>query len=288
MTGVFCGCELTERIGLAILQVSEDQKMKGNTAMKNNIMVVLEYDGTRYDGWQKQGNTDNTIQGKLEMILSRWAGEPVEIHGAGRTDAGVHARGQRANFHIDKKLCPDGKTAKEYLNKYLPEDIRVLQAQKVTDRFHSRLSAKRKTYVYYVETAEKKPVFDRKYVYGLGKKPDVERMRRSAEVLVGSHDFKSFCYNRKMKKSTVRNLEQIDILEEGTRIIFRYRGDGFLYHMVRIITGTLLEVGLSQREPEEMEVVLAAEDRSAAGATAPPEGLFLVSVEYECNKGENR
>lgn len=249
--------------------------------MKHNIKLILEYDGSRYDGWQKQGNTDNTIQGKLESILSRWAGELVEVHGSGRTDAGVHARGQVANFHVEKGVCPDVKMAMEYLNRYLPEDIRVLSAEVVDGRFHSRLLATSKTYAYVVETAEKKSVFERKYVCGLGEKPDVEAMRQAAGYLVGEHDFKSFCSNKKMKKSTVRRLDSIEIREDGTKLILLYTGNGFLYNMVRILTGTLLEVGLGKRKPEEMMEILAAKNREAAGVTAPPEGLFLVRVEYE-------
>ena len=252
--------------------------------MKKNVKLILEYDGTRYDGWQKQGNTDNTIQGKLESVLSRWAGEPVEIHGSGRTDAGVHAKAQAANFHIDSKICPTAEAAREYLNRYLPEDIRVLEAEEVSERFHSRLSAVKKTYTYYVETAEKKNVFERRYVYGLGMEPDVEAMEQAARYLIGEHDFKSFCSNRRMKKSTVRTLEEIRIRKEGTKLVFVYTGNGFLYNMVRILTGTLLEVGIGERRPEDMIKILEAENREAAGRTVPPEGLFLTRVEYDMQK----
>ncbi len=248
--------------------------------MKKNILLVMEYDGTRYDGWQKQGNTGNTIQEKLESALSRWAGEPVEVSGSGRTDAGVHARGQTANFRMDDAVFGTADAVVSYLNRYLPEDIRVLSAREVPERFHSRLSAVSKTYAYYVETADKKAVFERKYVYGLGRKPDIDAMRRAAKSLTGEHDFRSFCANRRMKKSTVRDLESVEIREEGTKIVFLYRGNGFLYHMVRILTGTLLEVGLGERDPQDMEAILAAKDRSAAGTTVPPEGLFLVGVDY--------
>ena len=251
------------------------------TTMKNNIRVTLEYDGSRYDGWQKQGNTDNTIQGKLETVLFKMAGEEIEIHGSGRTDAGVHARGQVANFHIDAKICPDGKTAKDYLNRYLPEDIRVLSAELASERFHSRLSAVSKTYGYYVETGDKKDVFERKYVYGYGKKLDVEAMQRAAESLIGEHDFKSFCANRRMKKSTVRRIDEVRIVEHGTKIELLYTGNGFLYNMVRILTGTLLEIGSGMRRPEEMKEIIEAKNRDMAGRTAPPEGLFLLHVDYE-------
>ena len=249
--------------------------------MKKNIKIVLEYDGSRYDGWQKQGNTDNTLQGKIEGILKKWSGEEIEIHGSGRTDAGVHARGQVANFHIDAKICPTADDAKQYLNRYLPDDIRVLKAEEMPERFHSRLNAVKKTYSYTIETADRKSVFDRKYVYGLGKIPDVNAMRKAAAELIGEHDFKSFCSNKKMKKSTVRRLDAIEIIENGSKVDFVYTGNGFLYNMVRILTGTLLEVGLGMRKPEEMKGILSAMNREAAGMTAPPEGLFLVNVEYE-------
>ena len=222
--------------------------------MKKNIRMTLEYDGSRYDGWQKQGNTDNTIQGKLEAVLFKWTGQEVEVHGSGRTDAGVHARGQTANFHIEEKFCPSAAAAMEYMNRYLPEDIRVIDAKEAPERFHSRLSAVRKTYAYYVETAG---------------------------YLLGEHDFKSFCSNKRMKKSTVRRIDQIGIHADGTKVVFTYTGNGFLYNMVRILTGTLLEVGLGKRRPEEMKAVLEARNREAAGATAPPEGLFLMQVEYD-------
>ena len=248
--------------------------------MKKNIKIVLEYDGSRYDGWQKQGNTDNTIQGKIEAILYKWSGEEIEIHGSGRTDAGVHARGQVANFHIDQKICPNAKTAMEYLNQYLPEDVRVLSAEEMPDRFHSRLLAVRKTYSYSVDMAPKKSVFERKYVWGLGEHLDLAAMRMAAEYFIGEHDFKSFCSNKKMKKSTVRTIESIRIEEIGSKVVFFYTGNGFLYNMVRILTGTLAEVGLGKRKPEEMKTILAAMNREEAGMTAPPEGLFLESVEY--------
>ncbi|MBE5972250.1 MAG: tRNA pseudouridine(38-40) synthase TruA [Lachnoclostridium sp.] len=249
--------------------------------MKKNIKIILEYDGSRYDGWQKQGNTDNTIQGKMESILYKWSGEETEVHGSGRTDAGVHAKGQAANFHIDEKICPDAKSAMEYLNRYLPEDIRVLDAEEVAERFHSRLWAVGKTYSYTVEMAAKKSVFERKYVWGLGETLDIPAMKQAAEQFVGEHDFKSFCSNKKMKKSTVRRIDSIQIEKQGTKVVFSYTGNGFLYNMVRILTGTLVEVGLGKRKPEEMKQILEAMNREAAGMTAPAEGLFLVNVDYE-------
>ena len=244
----------------------------------NHIKIVLQYDGSRYDGWQKQGNTGQTIQGKLEDVLEKLAGVPVEVRGAGRTDAGVHALGQTADFYIPDPISPP--EVKSYLNRYLPEDIRILKAGQAGERFHSRLNAVPKTYRYVIETGEKKDVFQRKYVYGLGKRPDVEAMKQGASFLTGERDFKSFCANKKMKKSTVRTVYSIDIREEGSRIILTFRGNGFLYHMVRIMTGTLIGVGLGKRPPEDIKRVLAAANREEAGFTAPAEGLFLVKVDY--------
>ena len=244
----------------------------------NHIKIVLQYDGSRYDGWQKQGNTGQTIQGKLEDVLEKLAGVPVEVRGAGRTDAGVHALGQTADFYIPDPISPP--EVKSYLNRYLPEDIRILKAGQAGERFHSRLNAVSKTYRYVIETGEKKDVFQRKYVYGLGKRPDVEAMKQGASFLTGERDFKSFCANKKMKKSTVRTVYSIDIREEGSRIILTFRGNGFLYHMVRIMTGTLIEVGLGKRPPEDIKRILAAANREEAGFTASAEGLFLVKVDY--------
>ena len=244
----------------------------------NHIKIVLQYDGSRYDGWQKQGNTGQTIQGKLEDVLEKLAGVPVEVRGAGRTDAGVHALGQTADFYIPDPISPS--EVKSYLNRYLPEDIRILKAEQAGERFHSRLNAVSKAYRYVIETGEKKDVFQRKYVYGLGKRPDVEAMKQGASFLTGERDFKSFCANKKMKKSTVRTVYSIDIREEGSRIILTFRGNGFLYHMVRIMTGTQIEVGLGKRPPEDIKRIQAAANREEAGFTAPAEGLFLVKVDY--------
>lgn len=248
--------------------------------MKKNILLTLEYDGTRYDGWQKQGNTGDTIQAKLEAVLSKWAKEPIEVAGSGRTDAGVHAICQTANFHMDTSVFGTVGAVKDYLNRYLPEDIRVLSAGEVPERFHSRLSAVGKTYAYYVETGDKKQVFERKYVYGLGETLNLEQMREAATFLIGEHDFKSFCANKRMKKSTVRRIDSIEICEEGTKLVFRYKGNGFLYRMVRIITGTLIEVGQGKRSPQDMKTVLASCNRENAGPAVPPKGLFLISVDY--------
>ena len=244
-----------------------------------NYIIWLSYDGMRYDGWQKQGNTEKTIQGKLERILEKLDGEPVEVRGSGRTDAGVHAQGQVADFRLKGKRTPD--EVMEYLNRYLPEDIAVWRIQTGPERFHSRLNAVSKTYRYQIEMGPKKDVFRRSYYYGLGQELDVDSMERAASFLTGTWDFKSFSGNKKMKKSTVRTLESICFERlEHTRLHISFTGNGFLQQMVRILAGTLIEVGQGRRRPEDMRSVLKALDRQAAGFTAPPEGLFLEKVEY--------
>lgn len=247
--------------------------------MSQNYKVVLQYEGTRYDGWQKQGNTANTIQGKMESVLECLAGKPVAVHGSGRTDAGVHAQGQTAHFFLPEILQPEA--VKDYLNRYLPEDICILSAEIAPERFHSRLNAIKKVYIYQIETGTKRDVFVRRMQYGLGRELELGAMRAAARRLCGTHDFKSFCGNKKMKKSAVRNLMSVTIYQEGSVVAMGFVGNGFLQQMVRIMTGTLIEVGLGKRSPESMTQILAAKDRQAAGFTAPPEGLTLAGVLYE-------
>ncbi len=244
----------------------------------SNYRFVLQYDGSRYKGWEHQPNTEMTIQGKLENVLSKLTGEKVEVTGAGRTDAGVHARAMVANSHFDTRLT-EGQL-QVYMNTYLPEDISVREVKKVSDRFHSRYNAVGKTYRYTCYAGESKPVFDRKYLYILERMPDIEPMRIAAGLLTGEHDFKSFCSNPRMKKTTVRTVDRIDIVKKGSYLTFTYHGNGFLQHMVRILTGTLLEVGFGEREPEEMNTLLLSGERALAGKTAPASGLCLMKVDY--------
>lgn len=246
--------------------------------MTKNIKMVLEYDGTRYDGWQKQGNTGNTIQGKLEQVLGRMTGTSVELHGSGRTDAGVHALGQVANAHLETEMST--KEILVYMNRYLPEDIRVLEVWEAQPRFHSRLNAAGKIYVYQLDMAGQASVFERNYVYALGQRLDVNAMRIAADSLCGTHDYKSFSTGKTGKKSTVRTIWRITIRQEGTRLWIEYYGNGFLYNMVRILTGTLIEVGQGKRTPESIAGILEARDRETAGFTAPAKGLFLKAVLY--------
>lgn len=243
-----------------------------------NVKLTIQYDGTRYDGWQRQGNTDNTLQGRLEGVLSRMVGKPVEIQGAGRTDAGVHARGQVASVHMPEGYTP--QEVQDYLNRYLPEDVAVVEVVEVGERFHARLSATGKEYRYHIRMGSVPDVFARKYQYRVEEPLDIPAMERAAGYLTGKHDFRSFCGNRRFKKSTVRDVFHIGVEVCGSDLTLIYRGDGFLYNMVRILTGTLLEVGLGQRTPESMVDILEARERTAAGKTAPAQGLVLQQVFY--------
>ena len=247
--------------------------------MKKNAALLLEYDGSRYDGWQKQGNTDNTIQGKLEKVLEKMTGSFQEVYGSGRTDAGVHARGQVANVHLDTELTD--QEIQDYLNRYLPEDIRVLEVKTVPKRFHSRLSAKEKIYTYWIDMAEKSPVFQRKYIYTFGEQLNVEAMQQAAQILCGTHDFGSFCTGRNKKKSSVRTLKKIDMIAHGSQLEIIMTADGFLYNMVRILTGTLIEVGQERRDMDSVRYLFEVIDRKKAGFTAPAKGLFLTAVIYD-------
>ena len=243
-----------------------------------NYKLVLQYDGTKLNGWQKQGNTDNTIQGKLEAILEKMYGEYVEIHGSGRTDAGVHALGQVANFHASEQFSTE--EIQNTLNEYLSKDIRVLDVETVDERFHARLTAKGKTYEYRIDNGKIANVFQRKYTMREENPLDLTAMKNAAAYLLGTHDFKTFCANKKMKKSTVRTITAVEIKENDGIVSIRYTGNGFLYNMVRILTGTLIEVGRGKRAPEDVKEIINAQDRGAAGFTAPAQGLFLVEVDY--------
>lgn len=242
-----------------------------------NYKFCIAYDGTRYFGWESQPGRD-TIQGKLEAVFSRMCGEPVKVIGAGRTDAGVHARAMVANAYMNTELSPE--EIKDYANRYLPEDICVLDAHPAADRFHARYRAAGKLYRYTCYVGREKPVFDRKYVTELDFLPDMNAMRRAAAHLTGEHDFASFCTNPRMKKSTVRIVDSIEITRRGDYLYFDFHGTGFLQNMVRILVGTLLEVGRGERDPESIPQLIAAKDRTQAGYTAPAKGLCLMRVDY--------
>lgn len=242
-----------------------------------NFRLLIQYDGTRYDGWQRQKATGDTIQGKIETVLQKMTGAAVEIKGASRTDAGVHARGQVANVQLPDNYREE--KIRDYLNKYLPDDIGILEVSKASERFHSRLNAGEKTYLYRISTNRIKNVFERKYIFDLNQQLDVEKMESAAALLIGEHDFQSFC-GKKMKKSSVRSLNEIKLKERNGELQIYYRGSGFLFHMVRIITGTLIEVGRGERTPESVAQVLAARERARVGFTAPAKGLCLLKINY--------
>ena len=242
-----------------------------------NLRLDICYDGTRYRGWQRLPGTDNTLQGKLEQTLSRILGEPVEITGSGRTDAGVHAKLQIANFHCDSKMpCQE---ILSQLRRYLPEDIGIYSCSELSPRFHARLNAREKTYRYRIWNSDEPCVFDRRFVTVLPQKLDTEKMRHAAEYFLGTHDFSAFCANKHMKKSTVRTIFRLDIAQIGNEVQITVTGDGFLYNMVRILVGTLVEVGLSQREADSIPK-LYGKARSEAGMLMPPAGLCLMEVTY--------
>ena len=241
--------------------------------------LTLSYDGSRYNGWQKQGNTKNTIQEKLETVLSRLTGEAIEIAGSGRTDAGVHAVGQVASFHT--AAPQDTRQLLADLRRYLPEDIGAMELTEASPRFHARLNATGKTYVYRVWNSDAPNVFERKFLYTMPEPLDLAAMEAAAEHLLGTHDFMSFCANKRMKKSTIRTITGISIERLGGELRFTVSGDGFLYNMVRILVGTLLEVGTGKRDPHSIPTLLEARDRSQAGYLVPPQGLRLEQVRYD-------
>lgn len=246
-----------------------------------NYRLKIQYDGTRYRGWQRQPGTEMTIQGKMEHVLSEFAGQKILIDGAGRTDAGVHAVEQVANVHVPECVAQEPETVKQYLNMYLPEDIRVLSVERAGERFHSRLNATGKVYRYHILKFDAECVFLRKYAWKVTEPLDTGRMKMAAEQFVGKHDFRSFCSRASKKKSTVRTIHSIEIEETEQEIRLTFRGNGFLYNMVRILTGTLVEVGAGKRQPEEMSRILEKKERRYAGETAPAKGLFLIKVLYD-------
>ncbi len=242
-----------------------------------NLRLDICYEGTRYRGWQRLSGTDNTIQGKIETALSRILGESIEISGSGRTDAGVHACGQVANFHCESKM-----TAAQILSelrRYLPEDIGIYSCREVSPRFHARLNAKEKTYQYRIWNSENPCVFERKFVAVFPEKLDLDAMREAAAHLCGEHDFSAFCGNPKFKKSTVRFVRSVELIPCGEELRILVTGNGFLHSMVRIIVGTLIEVGRGERPADSVPGLFGGK-RSAAGFLAPAQGLCLQEVFY--------
>lgn len=251
----------------------------------NTYKCITAYEGTRYNGWQKQGNTANTIQGKLEETFSKMLSEPIEITGSGRTDAGVHALGQVFHFHCIKNLSNHSGYSDflSEINGYLPKDIRILSIAPCSDRFHARLNAVQKTYQYRIDRSVYGNLFLRTTTHHIPEPLDISAIKKGARLLTGTHDFKSFCSNKQMKKSSIRTIYEINIEEdlEQHLLFFTFTGNGFLYNMVRILSGTLIEIGLGIRTPEEIPAILTGCSRGLAGHTAPAKGLFLMSVSYE-------
>ncbi len=242
-----------------------------------NIRLDLCYEGTRYRGWQRLSATDNTIQAKLEQTLSRILGEEIEVSASGRTDAGTHAQMQVVNFHCENEM-PCEKILSE-LRRYLPEDIGIYSCRNVSLRFHARLNAKEKTYTYRLWNSEAPCVFERKFVFIDPRELNLDAMLQGAGYFVGEHDFAAFCAQNRTKKSTVRYIRSFDIQRMGNEVVFTVTGNGFLHHMVRIMVGTLLEIGRGERKTESIPQLFGAK-RADAGPLIPACGLCLMEVEY--------
>ncbi len=244
---------------------------------KKNFKLTIGYDGTRYFGWEHKEGRD-TVQGRLMQVLGHLSDEPVHVIGGGRTDAGVHAHAMVANVHL--KTDMKAEELKNYMNHYLPDDIVIFHTQEVPERFHARYNATGKTYCYTLYNGADKPLFDRKYVWKIEQPLEIEKMQEAAEILKGTHDFAGFCKNPQKKKSTIRTVDRIEIERQGDYVKLYFHGDGFLHHMVRIMTGTLVAVGCKEMEPEQVACALREKNRELAGVTAPAQGLCLVQMDY--------
>ena len=243
-----------------------------------NYMAIVQYDGSKYSGWQRQDKNDKTIQHKIEQVISKMVGKLISINGSGRTDASVHALGQVINFKIMTEMSEE--EIKTYLNEYLPMDIRIMSVKRVEDRFHARLSAKSKRYTYHIINNENMNIFRRQYTYHLVKKLDIKAMNEAIPYLEGTHDFAAFTSKKNSKKSSIRTIKNINITEKDGEIEIEFVGDGFLYHMVRILVGTLIEVGYHEKSPIEIMSIIESKERAKAGYLVPGHGLFLDEVNY--------
>ncbi len=244
---------------------------------KKRVRLVVAYDGTNYHGWQIQNN-GITIESELNRCLSDLLGEEIQVIGASRTDSGVHALGNIAVFDTTSRM-PAEKVSYA-LNQRLPEDIRIQKSEEVDIDWHPRYCESRKTYEYRIYRGQFPMPVKRLYSLFSYHNMDVVKMQKAAAYLVGEHDFKSFCQVGAQVESTVRTLYHAEVEEQGDDLVIRVCGNGFLYNMVRIIAGTLMEVGQGKREPEDMQLILAAKDRKAAGPTAPAHGLMLMKYEF--------
>lgn len=243
-----------------------------------NIKLIIEYDGGRYKGWQRLEAAEATIQGKLEEVISKMLNTDTEIIGSGRTDAGAHARMQVANFHTSSNMTIE--EMRSYINHYLPQDIVVKGIEEVEERFHSRYNVKSKAYIYQIWNSSIPSAFQRKYSLHIPVVLNISEMKKAAEKLTGTHDFIAFSSVKKTNKSTVRTISEIKIERVNEMVLIRVEGDGFLYNMVRIIVGTLIEVGLGRKAPEYIDSIFKAGKRLEAGQTVAAQGLFLQKVNY--------
>ena len=243
-----------------------------------NVKLTIEYDGTNYCGWQKQNN-EKTIQEEIEKAIYKAVGEVVEVIGSSRTDAGVHARGMVANFKTNATIPFD--RFKYAINDKLPDDIAIIESEEVSEDFHARYDSKGKTYCYSIINRQQKPAIGRNYVYHFKWDLDIEKMREACKHFIGKHDFKAFRSLGSSVKTTERTIKELYIESEGEKINIFITADGFLYNMVRIIAGTLVDVGLGKNKPEDIEKIINSKDRNFAGKTLQPNGLYLLNVEYE-------
>ena len=243
-----------------------------------NILLTIEYDGKDFNGWQKQPNKLN-IQGEIERAIEEITGEKVDLIASGRTDAGVHALAQMANFKTNSKLPVEKYPIA--LNTKLKKSIRIQKAEDVEENFHSRYHCKQKTYRYIINNSGQGSSIYRNLEYFIPNKLDVEKMQEAVKYFEGEHDFKAFKASGTSSKSSVRTIYKAKVEKQGERIIIELTGNGFLYNMVRIIAGTLVEVGLGKIKPEEISEIIEKKERANAGKTLPPQGLYLVKVEYK-------
>jgi tRNA pseudouridine38-40 synthase len=242
-----------------------------------NIKLTIEYDGKDFNGWQKQPNKLN-IQGTIEKAIESITGEEVVLNASGRTDAGVHALGQVANFKTNSNI-PIEKMAIA-INSRLKKSIVIKDAEEVDERFHSRLNCKRKTYRYVINNSKQGTAIYRNLEYHVSNNIDIDKMSKAVKYFEGEHDFKAFKASGTSSKSSVRTIYEAKVYKEGDRIFIELTGNGFLYNMVRIISGTLLEVGLGKIQPEEITGIIETGKRENAGKTLPAHGLYLVEVNY--------
>ncbi len=242
------------------------------------IKLTISYDGTEYKGWQVQPDYPNTVQQIVKNAIKEITGEDVTLTGSGRTDAGVHAEGQVASF-VSNSTVP-AKNFYRALNTVLPSGVKVLASEQVPDDFDARRSAKKKLYRYSVYLGSADKPLKARYAERVYGELDVEKMRESASLLVGEHDFKAFCASGSEVNSTVRTIYYIDVIQNGEDVFFNICGNGFLYNMVRIIVGTLIKVGKGQLDKTDVEAMLTKLERSYGGQTISPKGLCLVKVEY--------